>query len=626
MLEPCHRTIPDTLAGRPARALSGLGAALLAATLLGCASPAKDPAAGLPPPPESASGYRQGLEVVHARRHMAAAAHPLAAEAGREMLREGGSAIDAAVAMQMVLGLVEPQASGIGGGAFILYWDGSKLAAIDGRETAPREANERLFLNFDGKPKAFAQAQLGGLSVGTPGALRALELVHRRHGKLPWARLFEPAIRLAEQGFPISPRLEVQAGAASKALAGTDPAIAAHFLQADGTPKKQGSLLSNPAYAQTLRSIARGGADAFYRGPIASEIVAKVRTHRGNPGLLDVADLQGYQAKERTPVCTDYRRWRVCGMPPPSSGGIAVAQILGVLQYRDLPAVPPLGTPGATGAAAAEPQADAVHVVAEAGRLAFADRGLFVADSDFVPVNVAGLVDPGYLQQRGALITARSMGKASPGTPPGSPVAFAPDPSPLRSATSQLVAVDAQGQAISMTTSIEAQFGSHLMVGGFLLNNQLTDFSFSPAEPDAQGVMRPVANRVQGGKRPRSSMAPTMVFDRQTGQLVQVVGSPGGSQIISYVAKMLVATLDWNIGVQDAINFPNFGSRNGPTEVERGLVNPALVEALKARGHQVAEIEMTSGVQAIVRSAAPDGSAQWAGGADPRREGVVLGD
>jgi len=580
------------------------------------------PAAALPVAPEVASGYRTGMTTTYAQRHMAAAANPLATEAGREILRLGGSAIDAAVAMQAVLSLVEPQATGIGGGAFIMYWDGKRVQAYDGRETAPAGATERLFLRPDGKPMAFSEAQIGGRSVGTPGVLRALELAHRQHGRLPWARLFEPAIRLAEKGFPMSERLYTQV-AADKFLPDS-PEMAAYFLDAQGKPKAVGTLIKNPELARTLRLIARQGTAAFYSGAIARDIVAKVNGS-ANAGSLSLADLRDYRAKEREPVCTDYRRWKVCGMPPPSSGGIAMAQILGTLEAlekRDpkyaLAALQPkaVATP-----AGLEPPVEAVHAVAEAERLAYADRGLYVGDSDFVPVNVAGLVDPGYLATRAALIGDKSMGKAEPGVPPGAKVAFAPDLSPPRISTSQIVAVDNRGGALSMTTTIESYFGSHLMVHGFMLNNQLTDFSFVPSENG-----KPVANRVEPGKRPRSSMAPTLVFDRESGKLVAALGSPGGSQIIEYVAKTAIGLLDWKLEPQQAIGMANFGSRNGPTEVEKGLVTPGLVQGLRERGHQVAEIEMTSGTQAIVRVRRPDGTWIWAGGADPRREGVARGD
>ncbi len=590
-----------------------------ALTLTACNAPPSSP---LPLAPEAASGYRTDLQTRHANKHMAAAANPLAAEAGREMLRQGGSAIDAAIAMQAVLTLVEPQSSGIGGGAMIVLWDGKQVRTYDGRETAPAGATEKLFVKADGKPMAFTQAQIGGRSVGTPGVLRALELAHRQHGRLPWAKLFEPAIKLAEQGFAISPRLHSLLTA--DPLIRQSPDMAAYFLNEDGSVKAVGTRLQNPKLAAVFKRIASEGADALYKGPIAEEIVAKVQQH-ANPGSLSLNDLQRYQAKERAPLCTDYKRWQVCGMPPPSSGGIAVAQILGTLQALETRdprlSLTPLKPVNSNRPAGIEPAPQAVHLIAEAERLAYADRAQYVADTDFVPVPVKGLLDPAYLASRASLIGERSMGSAKPGTPPGVQVAYAPDRSPLRISTSQVVAVDDLGGAVSMTTTIEAAFGSHLMVQGFLLNNQMTDFSFIPEENGQK-----VANRVEPGKRPRSSMAPTLIFDRNTGEFVATVGSPGGSQIIEYVAKTTIGLLDWNLDAQSAINLPNFGSRNGPTELEQGQFSPALIQALKDKGHTLSEIDMTSGTQAIVRVKDAQGKATLTGGADPRREGEALGD
>lgn len=593
---------------------------VIAATLAlaACHTPVNEP----PPAPELGSGYRSDLSPRHAERHMAAAANPLAAEAGREMLRQGGSAIDAAIAMQAVLTLVEPQSSGIGGGAFIMLWDGHTVHAYDGRETAPAGATERLFLKADGQPMGFTAAQIGGRSVGTPGVLRALEMAHKKTGHLPWARLFEPAIRLSEQGFAISPRLHSLI--AADRFIPQSPEMAAYFLNADGTPKATGTRLKNPALAAVFKRIAKEGPDALYHGPIADEIARKVQGQR-NAGSLSQADLAGYAAKERAPLCSDYKRWKICGMPPPSSGGIAIAQIMGTLQALEARdprlAIAPMTPVNSASPAGLEPTPEAVHLIAEAGRLAFADRALYVADADFVPVPVAGLVAPDYLAQRAALIGERSLGVAKPGQPAGIQVAYAPDRSPLRISTSQVVAVDDQGGAVSMTTTVEAAFGSHLMVQGFLLNNQMTDFSFIPEENG-----QPVANRVQPGKRPLSAMAPTLVFDRQSGELLATLGSPGGSQIIEYVSKSLVAMLDWQLDPQAAISLPNFGSRNGATELESGLFSPALKQALKDKGHALSEIEMTSGIQAIVRTRDAQGKVMLSGGADPRREGEALGD
>lgn len=593
---------------------------LIAVLALGACQRATAPQ--LPAAPELASGYRSDMAPRHAEHFMAAAANPLAAGVGRDILRQGGSAIDAAIAMQAVLTLVEPQSSGIGGGAFIMLWDGQQVHAYDGRETAPAGATEDLFLNADGTPMPFPMAQIGGRSVATPGALRALEMAHKKTGRLPWATLFEPAIRLSEQGFAISPRL--YGLIAADRYISRSPEMAAYFLNPDGTPKAVGTRLKNPALANVFKRIAKEGPDALYQGPIAEQIAAKVQANR-NPGSLSLSDLNGYRAKERAPLCADYKRWKICGMPPPSSGGIAIAQILGTLQAlenRDPRwALAPMKPEKSTSVAGLEPVPEAVHLIAEASRLAYADRALYVADSDFVPVPVAGLIAPDYLTSRAALVGERSMGSATAGNPAGIEVAYAPDRSPLRISTSQVVAVDDHGGAVSMTTTIEAAFGAHVMVQGFLLNNQMTDFSFIPEENG-----QPVANRVEPGKRPRSSMAPTLVFDRQSGELLAAIGSPGGSQIIEYVSKSLIAMLDWNLDPQTAIGLPNFGSRNGPTELEQGLFSRAFKQALKDKGHVLSEIEMTSGTQAIVRQPHAQGKASWVGGADPRREGEALGD
>lgn len=583
--------------------------ALFALALLG--SPCSHGDLPAPAAPEIASGYRNGLHAVRAERQMAAAANPLATAAGLEMLRQGGSAIDAAIAMQAVLTLVEPQSSGIGGGAFILYWDGKRAQAFDGRETAPQGASTRQFLQPNGAPMRFADAQIGGLSVGVPGALRALELAHQQHGRLAWKTLFGPAITLARDGFPVSPRLH--ALIAADRFITQSPQLARYFLTPDGQPLPVGTQLRNPELAASLEAIATEGADALYQGALAHAISAQVNAH-SNPGSLSLADLSGYRAKARDPVCAPYKRWQVCGMPPPSSGGVAVLQTLGILEALgkrdgqwDIAKLQPSGL---------APQAGAVHLIAEAERLAYADRAQYLADAAFVQVNVKGLLSPAYLASRAEQVGERSMGRAQAGVPPGLNLALAPDRSPLRTSTSQVVAVDRFGGALSMTTSIEAAFGAHVMVGGFLLNNQLTDFSFVP---DEQG--KPVANRLEPGKRPRSSMAPTLVFERESGQLVAALGSPGGSQIIQYVNKALIGLLDWKLDPQAAIDMPNFGSRNLATEVEAGRVSPALLRQLQERGHKVTEIDMTSGTQMIVR----DGGG-WLGSADPRREGSAAGD
>ncbi|MND72323.1 Gamma-glutamyltranspeptidase precursor [compost metagenome] len=596
-----------------------IGLTALAALVVGCGTeaPPQHKHAELPPAPEISSGYRSGMVPVHAQRHMAAAANPLATQAGQAMLRRGGSAIDAAIAMQAVLTLVEPQATGIGGGAFIMYWDGKRVQAFDGRETAPSGAHNRTFLKPDGAPMAFTDAQIGGRSVGVPGVLRAMEMAHQQHGKLPWRDLFQPAISLAREGFPVSKRLHAQIEA-DKFIA-QSPDMAKYFLTATGQPVPVGFSLKNPELAEILTAIATQGADAFYHGANARAMIEKVNAHT-NPGTLSLSDISGYQAKEREPVCGTYKQWNVCGMPPPSSGGIAVLQTLSILEalQRKSPAhnlskMLPKTTHDGVGI---EPNAQAVHLVAEAERLAYADRALYLADPDYVPVNIWGLTNKTYLAERSSLISDKSIGIAAAGTPPGMNTVLAPDRSPLRISTSQIAAVDDHGGAISMTTSVEAAFGSHIMVNGFVLNNQLTDFSFIPSENG-----KPVANRIEPGKRPRSSMAPTLVFDQDSGKLIATVGSPGGSQIIEYVNKALVGMLDWKLNPQDAINLPNFGSRNVGTEVEVGLVSDTLIQQLKDRGHNVTPIEMTSGTQIIVR----DGDG-WTAGADPRREGTALGD
>jgi gamma-glutamyltranspeptidase/glutathione hydrolase len=538
-----------------------------------------------------------------AREHMVVAANPHAAQAGLEMLRRGGSAVDAAIATQMVLTLVEPQSSGIGGGGFLLHFDAGagRLAAYDGRETAPLAATPGLFLGPDGAPLDFFDAVVGGRSVGTPGLLRMLELAHRDHGRLPWSDLFDPAIELAERGFAVSPRLH-QLIAADEYLK-SSPTAAGYFHHADGTPYAVGELLRNPALAETLRLIARQGADAFYSGELADDIAAAVRGAAPRSGLLAKADLAGYRAVARPALCRPYRIWQVCGMPPPSSGGIATLQILGLLERFDL---------GAIGPAAVE----AIHLQAEASRLAFADRDRYIGDPDFVAVPVAGLLSKEYLRQRSASIAPdRAAGKVQPGRPPRQ-AAWSPQaPQGESISTSHISIVDGDGNVVSFTSSIESAFGSRLMVRGFLLNNQLTDFSF---RPEVDG--RYVANRVEPGKRPRSSMSPTIVLD-PAGRPVLVVGSPGGSAIIGYVTKTLIAILDGELAPQQAIELPNFTNRNGPTEIEEGTALMEMIPELQALGHEVKAIAMTSGLHVILIT-----PAGLVGGADPRREGIALGE
>ncbi len=551
-----------------------------------------------------------------AQRFAVAAANPLATEAGYRVLEAGGSAVDAAIAVQMVLTLVEPQSSGIGGGAFLLHWDGHRLEAFDGRETAPAAADESLFLQPDGKPMPFNAAVVGGRAVGVPGAVRLLELAHERHGKLPWAQLFEPALRLAEQGFAVSRRLHAQLQA-EQALR-RQPNAALYFYSTDGQAWPVGHRLQNPALAAVLKRIAAHGSAALHSGPIAQDIVRRVQSFADNPGRFTEADLAGYQPVVRAALCDVWLEpYRVCGFPPPSSGHVAVMQILKLLQFA------PSNVPALVNSA---PSEDFVHRYSEAARLAFADRAAYLADPAFVPAPAGSwrsLLADGYLRQRAALIGVRSMRQARPGAPSGA-LAMGVQPEQPEHGTSHISIIDADGRALAMTTTIEAAWGSRILsdggtglAGGFLLNNELTDFSFVPS--DANG--KPIANRVQPGKRPRSSMSPTLVFDRRDGSVVMSVGSPGGAPIIHYTAKALIGTLDWGLDPQAAIALPNFGSLNGPTLLERGRFAPATIDALKARGHTVLEADLTSGLQALHRTAAG-----WRGGADTRREGVVLGD
>ncbi|GAB4181997.1 MAG: gamma-glutamyltransferase [Coleofasciculaceae cyanobacterium] len=550
-----------------------------------------------------AQSERIERDAVLTRKYMAVSANPLATEAGREILRRGGTAVDAAIAMQMVLGLVEPQSSGIGGGAFLVYYDAKtkEIHTYDGRETAPAAAKSDRFLGQDGKPLQFYDAVVGGKSVGVPGVVRMLERVHKNYGKLPWSYLFQPAIRVAEQGFPISPRLHTLLSKESF-LPRIEPARS-YFYQLDGKPKSVGTTLVNQPYAEVLRQIAKRGADAFYKSEIARDIVDTVRK-ASVPGDLTTADLTEYQAKERKPACGVYRVYKVCSMGPPSSGGLTVLQILGILERFNL-------------ATLKSNSIAAIHLFSEAGRLAYADRGLYMADADFVPIPMEELIDPAYLQRRAALIDPkRAMGEAKPGKLSSQEAQnWGLDDSRELPSTSHLAIVDRYGNAVSMTTSIEDAFGSRLMVRGFLLNNQLTDFSFSPT---VDGKL--VANRVEPGKRPRSSMAPTMVFDRN-GKLVMVVGSAGGSRIINYVAKALVAVLDWKLDSQQAVSLPNFGNRNSSTELEAGTTIAQLKPNLEAMGHTVQVVEQTSGSHAIVLT-----QEGMVGGADPRREGTALGE
>lgn len=546
---------------------------------------------------------------VTADKWMVAVANPLAAEAGRQILREGGSAIDAAISAQMVLNLVEPQSSGIGGGAFLMYLDGQsgQAVAYDGREKAPQKATPQMFLDQDGNPKKFFDAAVGGLSVGVPGLLRMLEMAHKEHGKLPWAKLFEAAINLAEDGFTVSPRLN---GLITRdKYLNVFKATANYFHDPQGAPLAVGHTLKNKAFAQTLRLIAQGGADAFYSGDLARNIIDTVTNAHQNPGALSMDDMMAYRAEKRDPVCLFYRQWLICGMGPPSSGGLTTLQILGILQSFDLPAMKP-DQDGIM-------DVQAAHLIAEASKLAFADRNTYIADPAFVPVPSGGMLDPGYLELRAQEISPdASRQNAAPGMPGLDETwNFSSSGDSPGLSTTHISIIDAQGNAVSMTSSIENAFGSRLMSGGFLLNNQLTDFSFNP-ESDGG----PAVNRAEAGKRPRSSMAPTLVIDGE-GKAVLAIGSPGGSRIIGYVAQAIIAALDWDMDIQSALDMPHITNRNGTTDLEADSGLDKLIPALEALGHTIKLKTMTSGLHAVQLK---DG--KLLGAADPRREGVALGD
>ena len=554
--------------------------------------------------PESATGVSK-REVVKSRRFMVAAANPYAVEVGYNILKQGGSAIDALVAVNMTLTLVEPHSSGLGGGSFIVYWDNEKqkLTTFDGRETAPQAAKEDLFISADGKRMDFLEALSGGRAVGAPGLVRNLELAHEQYGKLPWEALFKDSIALAENGFEVSPRLH-QSLLDKRHFKLMRYDSSWHYFFPGGKAVMPGHLLKNPELADTLRRIALAGSKAFYKGDIAIDIVAALQGAKDNPGLLTLEDMANYQAKEREPICAPYREYKVCGMGPPTSGGMTVIQILSLLSHTDIDKQQPLSE-------------QAVHLFAQAGRLAYADRDKYMADADFVDVPVQGLIDQDYLKQRAALIDPeKDPGKASAGAPPGA-MAFGIGFTPTEYGTTHIAIIDAQGNVVSSTATIEHGFGSGIMVRGFLLNNEITDFSFTYEDDDGQ----PIANRVEGGKRPRSSMSPTIIFDAD-GKPKVVVGSPGGSRIIAYVAQTLLGVLDWGLNIQQAIDMPHYLHRNSATlDVEKGTALEALAERLEQRGYKVKVRDLNSGLHGIVVTA--DG---LEGGADPRREGTVMGD
>jgi gamma-glutamyltranspeptidase/glutathione hydrolase len=598
-----------------------LAVAVLAGSLSACAL--QQPTAfnyATPDQPNDPVGYQEKPGWA-TKGFAVAAANPLATDAGYQVLMAGGSAIDAAIAVQMVLTLVEPQSSGIGGGAFVLHHDGKKVEAYDGREMAPAAATDKLFLDAQGKPLPFIDGVVSGLSVGVPGTLSVLEIAHKEHGKLPWATLMQPAIQLAEQGFKLSPHLH-RALLAENFLM-NDAVAARYFYDAQGKPLPVGHVLKNPELAAVLRDIAIRGSQALKQGPVAEAIVEKVRNHPQRPGSMTLQDLANYQAKKREPLCFDHavqttgRTYQLCGFPPPSSGTLAIGQMLGILNNTPAGRMP---------IEQGLPSAEWLHFYTEAARLAFADRGQFVADPDFVQApggDWKTMWHPAYLKQRSSLIGNQSMKVAQPGHPAATKTAYAPMPAQDEYGTSHISVIDKEGNAVAMTTTIEAVFGSRLMVnsgqgrdGGFLLNNELTDFSFTPT--DAKGL--PIANRVEGGKRPRSSMSPTLVFEKDSGKLKMTGGSPGGAVIIHYTGKLLIGTLQWGLNTQQAISLPNFSSLNGPTILEEKRFPESTIKSLQAKGHEVRETPLPSGLQAI--EVTPQG---FFGGADPRREGIVMG-
>ncbi|MEM8749916.1 MAG: gamma-glutamyltransferase [Pseudomonadota bacterium] len=579
------------------------GAVLAVLALVGAPVSAQQAADFVAPEAAIALKSKTDGKPVTGEKWMVAVANPHAAVAAANVLREGGSAADAAVAAQAMLGLVEPQSSGLGGGAFVVYYDAQSgnVTTLDGRETAPVEATPTLFQNDAGEPLKFFDAVVGGRSVGTPGTPALMAAMHRNWGKSSWRDLLTPAIERAEKGFQVSPRLAGLVAADAERLS-SHPTTAAYFLP-NGNPVEVGSTLVNQDYAETLRSL-QDGTDVFYQGQIAQNIVRAVRNHPTNPGVLSPTDFTNYTVKERPPVCAAYRTLNVCGMGPPSSGGLTVGQILGLVEPFDL-------------ANLGSQNPEAWRLIADASRLAFADRGRYMADNDYVPMPTKGLLKPGYLKARSELLkTNKALETVEPGQPSWDHAhLWGDDQSIELPSTSHFSIVDAEGNAISVTTTIENGFGSRIMVDGFLLNNELTDFSFATHDNG-----RPIANRVEPGKRPRSSMAPTIVL--KDGKPTLVIGSPGGSRIIGYVAKTIIAHIDWGMDIQTAIALPHVVNRFGTLDLEAGTAAEDLKAPMEALGYTVNARSLNSGLHGI--AILEDGG--LSGGADPRREGIVISD
>lgn len=550
--------------------------------------------------PEAYSGLSE-LKGGVAQQHMVVAAHPLAADAGYQILQRGGSAVDAAIAIQLALTLVEPQSSGIGGGAFMLHYDADieSLVMLDGRETAPMAADGSLFLEENGDRMGFWKALIGGRSVGVPGVLAMMAEAHEQHGKLPWETLFEPAIALATDGFIVSPRLHLLLS--TFPYMDVNPAIKAYFYDAEGAPWPVGHRLKNPDYANTLALIASEGVEVFYRGQLAEDIVSAVQSDSSSQGLLSLADMAAYQPVQRLAVCAPVWGYEICSAAPPSSGGVTLLQQLSLVERQQANYSGPL-----------DPLF--IHHFAAASNLAFADRNMYLADADFVEVPVAGLLAPEYLDERAQLITSKALLSAQAGVPDVT-LSRSFYGTPSQPSTTHFSVVDANGNVVSMTSSIEMGFGSRVMVGGFLLNNQLTDFDFVPTNADGELV----ANRVQPGKRPRSSMSPTIVF--LDGKPVLSAGSPGGSRIINYTAQAIANVLLFGLTPEAAVAVPHIVARNTSVlELESPGIDASVINALSDQGYRIQSGYQNSGLHLIQLGSSLEG------GADPRREGVVRGE